>query len=741
MESKSFCCYEFGEFRLDARRRSLSKNGEKVPLSARNFDLLVFMVENSGRILEHDELLEKVWVGTFVEQATLKKGISALRQILAEKPENEFIKTIPRRGYSFVSPVRVVPEESADVFVRETEREIIVEELEVTDDEEINFSPTISDVSFKQLPSAKTSKISVSRLAIFSAVGVVALVLAFFAFKPYFAKAVKPEFAAESVRINRVTNTGNVMGTAISADGNYLLYPASEKSGISLWLRQISTGSVNRLTPPENVSFYAFAVAPDNSYVYYILNRRTESQPPVLYKIPLLGGEPQRINQGFGTLAISPDGTKLALARSNNGREQIFITNQNGEDEKIVTTLPEKGRLWHLGWTPDGTKLLCTIRKTVDDKPIYYVAEIALETGAETIILPDTERVVYSATWMPDKNSLLLGVRETNADIRQIWQYFLATQEWLRVTNDDNSYQSPLLTRDGKTIVSTQRSAPGAIWLAENVSLTGAKEANFRQLTGGANNFDRLGLLADGRIAYSITENGKEVISTINQDGSNARQITSGDDGMWLSPSVARNGQSVCFLSSRAGGRQFWRIDADGKNLLKLTATESPIISAQLLRDNSTVIYMMQIKAADSLLFRQTADGQTVQLTESDTGSWTISPDEKFLAAEILNKEARKYRVEVRSLEDGKTINTFDFGVNRQIVFTPDGKNLAYDLKRGDAAQIMIQPLNGGEPYALTDFRSEEIFDFDWSADGTRLAVILGKPLNDAVLIKTENVQ
>lgn len=134
MESTKICCYEFGEFKLDGRRRSLTKNGDKVPLPARNFDLLLFMVENGGRILEHDELLDKVWAGTFVEQATLKKGISALRQILVEKPENEFIKTIPRRGYSFVSPVRVIPENEELYFVRETEKEIIVEEYEEIDE-------------------------------------------------------------------------------------------------------------------------------------------------------------------------------------------------------------------------------------------------------------------------------------------------------------------------------------------------------------------------------------------------------------------------------------------------------------------------------------------------------------------------------------------------------------------------------------------------------------------------------
>jgi Tol biopolymer transport system component len=516
------------------------------------------------------------------------------------------------------------------------------------------------------------------------------------------------------------------------------LYPAAEKAGMSLWLRQISTGTANRLTPPENVGFYAFAVTPDNSYIYYILNRKNESQPSGLYKIPLFGGEPQRIKEGVGSLAISPDGTRIALVRNENGT-QIFTVNPNGEDERIVKTLPENSRLWNVGWTPDSTKLLCAIRKTIDDKPIYYVAEIAPETGKETIVLPDTERVIYGAAWMPDKSSLLLVVRESNADIRQIWQYFPASLEWRRVTNDNNSYQSANLTRDGKNIVSMQSAGLSAIWVADNVSPTSVKSENFRQITGGANSFDRLGLLADGRVAYSTTENTKEVVYTINFDGSNARRITNGDDGMWLTPVAARNGRSVCFFSARAGGRQFWRINPDGKNLTKLTETPLSVISAQLLSDNSSVIYAAQNKTGETLLFHQTADGQTAQLTESDTGSWAISQDEKFLAIEIVDKQTRKYRVEVRSFEDGKTINIFDFPVNRQINFTPDGKNLAYDFKRGDASQIMLQPLNGGEPFALTDFQSDDIFDFDWSADGTRLAVIRGKHLNDAVLINSHS--
>lgn len=80
METNIARYYEFGDFKLDSRRRILLKNGEKIPLSSRIFDLLLVVVQNEGRILEHNELLDAVWEGMFVEQSNLKKkrfGVSA----------------------------------------------------------------------------------------------------------------------------------------------------------------------------------------------------------------------------------------------------------------------------------------------------------------------------------------------------------------------------------------------------------------------------------------------------------------------------------------------------------------------------------------------------------------------------------------------------------------------------------------------------------------------------------------
>jgi Tol biopolymer transport system component len=513
-----------------------------------------------------------------------------------------------------------------------------------------------------------------------------------------------------------------------------------------LWLRQISANSTNRLTPPMNGGFWGFAFAPDNSYVYYIFNNKDEPQKSGLYKIPLLGGEPQRIRENVSSIAISPDGKRIALVRIND-KTNIFTINPDGDDERTVAALPADLRLWGMSWTPDGTALLCTIRQTVADKSLYYVSEISPENGTETIVLPAQEKIIFGAIWLPDKSAMLLTMREPNADIRQIWQYLPASGDWRRVTNDDNSYKIINLTRDGKTIVSNQFSRLAAIWVTDGLPLgkrTAEKKSllnnsdNFRQITDGVNNFDRLGWLADNRLVYSTTEDSREMIFTINADGTNPRQITGGEDGIWIFPNVTGSGRSISFLSSRTGFKQVWRVDGDGKNLTKMTQTGSSVFAARILRDNATVIYTTQ-QATGVFLFKQTADGQTAQLTESHTSSFAVSADETLLAVETLDENTGKYRVELRSLTDGQRLKIFDFVPNRQMTFTPDGKNLAYDALHEGLNQIMIQPLDGGEPYALTNFQTDDIFSFDWSPDGNHLAVIRGKQLNDAVLIKTVN--
>lgn len=103
--------YEFGCFQLDPPERLLLCDGQPVPIPPRAFDLLVFLVERSGHLVEKEELLKAVWHGSFVEEGNLSVTISFLRKALNDdRGQHKYIETVSKRGYRFVADVRRVGE-------------------------------------------------------------------------------------------------------------------------------------------------------------------------------------------------------------------------------------------------------------------------------------------------------------------------------------------------------------------------------------------------------------------------------------------------------------------------------------------------------------------------------------------------------------------------------------------------------------------------------------------------------
>src|SRR6204780_3842973 len=110
---KSEEIFRFGEFQIDALARTLRREEEIVTLNRRAFDVLLYLVQNPGRVLTRDELLKNVWPDTFVDENSLAQSISVLRRALDERPgDNSYIVTLPGRGYQFVSAVQVIAPES-----------------------------------------------------------------------------------------------------------------------------------------------------------------------------------------------------------------------------------------------------------------------------------------------------------------------------------------------------------------------------------------------------------------------------------------------------------------------------------------------------------------------------------------------------------------------------------------------------------------------------------------------------
>ena len=99
--------YEFGAYRLDTQSRMLFREGDRVVLPPKVAELLIALVQAAGSVLTREELLRELWPDTVVEEGSLTSHISLLRKALGERPmAQEFIETIPKRGYRFVAPVK-----------------------------------------------------------------------------------------------------------------------------------------------------------------------------------------------------------------------------------------------------------------------------------------------------------------------------------------------------------------------------------------------------------------------------------------------------------------------------------------------------------------------------------------------------------------------------------------------------------------------------------------------------------
>lgn len=117
---------QFASFTLDTANECLWRNGERIALQPKPYSVLRYLVDNPGRLIKHDELLDALWPETYVQPQVLRTHMLELRKILGDSVEEpRFIQTLPKRGYCFIASVTAgsvpsaaqrIPSTSDDVF-------------------------------------------------------------------------------------------------------------------------------------------------------------------------------------------------------------------------------------------------------------------------------------------------------------------------------------------------------------------------------------------------------------------------------------------------------------------------------------------------------------------------------------------------------------------------------------------------------------------------------------------------
>src|SRR4030095_12208763 len=366
--------YEFGPFRIDVSERLLSREGQNVPLTPKAFDTLLVLVENRGHLLEKDELMQKLWPNTFVEEANLTNNISQLRKALGEDASgHRYIETVPKRGYRFGASVKRSQKEPSDLVVEEHTRASLLIEEETESQDQVHFEEAIR----AKAPSAA----SASRVADIRTIGRAAiwlvgtLLVAGSAIWLYKSLAISkfstpPSRPFQKAKLNKLTGTGKVTNAAISSDGKYVVYAMNETAGQSLWLRQVSTSSNIRIIPPVQGIYWGLTFSPDGEYIYSVVFEGNTGDT-TLSKIPVLGGVAEKLPIGpDSAISFSPDGNRFVYvyASASAGRSLLRIANADGSEARTIAERTQPGLLSPYpsgpAWSPDGTTILCAARSS-----------------------------------------------------------------------------------------------------------------------------------------------------------------------------------------------------------------------------------------------------------------------------------------------------------------------------------------------------------------------------------------
>lgn len=758
--------YEFEDFQINFSERTLWHNGELIPLAPKVIETLCLLVENHGRLMTKDELMEELWADSFVEERNLTQNIFTLRKVLGEKESGKkFIETLPRRGYRFVAEVRPVETEeviqvshskqtriTAEGFVSTQELTEAVKEIAKTLvlEKEIGLAQPKQIIAAKRKPFYK----SVSFLAI----GILAFLSLGIAFwfwqKDSFNRQPSNSafnFEPAKLKFERLTESGNAFYPAISPDKQHIAYILNEKGKFSILLQNLATGSVTQIVPPKDYEIRSPEFSRDGNFLFY--GARDGGQETTVYQTPIFGGSARKIvtnvNHNF---TLSPEGEWLAFLRHNPEIKgnHLVVCRTDGSEERIVATHKEKTffRVWgaYPAWSPDGKKIVTAVHKDLtyklpDEKKSYFV-EIDLADGSEKILNAPHWNVALTALWLADGSGLIVQVQDKPDSYFQLWHLAYPSGEARPLTNDPNNYTEFRLAPDSSFIIASEEKTP------HNLQLISAKDSTQVHHLTNSTTTQR------GFMGLEWTPDGKELIYLqleglvagniwkMNVETLEAAQLTF-DKGAWnRHPDVTPDGNSIVFASNRTGKWHIWQMDMDGGNLRQITdgiGENYPQVSP----DGNWLVYVTPGEKPNSLWKMPLSGGEPVKILQNAGGLFHISPDSRQIVASYYDPEEKNknpWKYVIAPFDGVEKPQDTGFWSQAQVVrWKPDGSGI-YFLSTGQShTNIWFYSVIDKSKRPVTNFDSQEIINLSISPDGNTFAVARGTKASNLLKISGFN--
>lgn len=701
--------YEFAGFRFDGKRGKLWRENELILLSPKETELLNLLLERNGEFVSKEEIFEKVWADTFVEDGVLTQNIYKIRKALGNDENGKpLIENKTRLGYRVTVPIVKTSEE-----------------LGVRSKEKTTGSQTTPD-------SRLLTPYSVTVIAVITLILITAVTYRYFRSTP------RPQI--ESVKYTQLTNTGNLTNATLSPDGNFLAFVRGNK----VFLKDLVSNREIPLDIPNIQGVSALQFSADGNFLYFRDGKAAFSSARIL-KTSRFGGDSSVVaEKSFGTFSISPDNKFLAFyGQDKSDVSRLIIKNLETKEEKPIFE-PLFAGIFRTDnspvWSPDGKKILHINQWWGSLVGQLFV--IDAETGnSEELKLPRLRRLGQTA-WFPDGKSFVISASEDGRNFH-LWRVSYPDGEVQALTVGLTSYSNPVISADGKKILALQSVANANLFIADAQNLNEQKQIT----NGNSNRYGQMSMTwADEQkivFASQMDNESVENLWLIDSTGGSPKQITK--EIQFSANTPSSDGKFVYYNINRNRFPNLNRISLNGENMTELTSnTDGGRRSPQVTTDRNWLYYTFFDSKGGKILRRNLSDQKEEVFLEDENVQCgvflTLSADGKYLGCFNSRKNqpfSEKYPAEIAviSTED-KSIRFLQVDGNRNpLRFSPDGKGVEFLANLDDGMQIMRQGFDETEAKPILQMPKDYIFNFAWSKDGKKVALSRGQQYRDAVLL------
>jgi eukaryotic-like serine/threonine-protein kinase len=550
----------------------------------------------------------------------------------------------------------------------------------------------------------------------------------------------------QNFAVTQVTNSGKAALAAISPDGKYILSVLDDGGQQSLWLRNVPTASDTQIIAPSPSTYRTLAFSPDGNYIYFRKAQNATNSDYNLYRAPVLGGTPQTVVHDIDSdIAFSPDGKRMAYIRANDpeiGKERLLSADLSGNDEKVLRITPIAEASTYLTWSPDGQQI--ALSRFQPDQALGGIDLFDIGSEKTQRLVTFNDKAPYELKWLPDGSGILAVYQQAGPSFQRAQIGFIpsAGGQLQPITRDTNRYLTLTISGDGKTLASVQLKITQNLYL---LPATGGQSADSKPVFPQGQEVRGFGWAADGGL---LVTDGPRLLR-LAADGKNQTQLLGDSTAGIVDPSSCGNDRLIFSWMFHGGTNtlSLWRANADGSGPARLTEGKRDFRGV-CSPDAKWAYYYDQAAGRISRVpldgsgKAEVVPGSIVSDSFVASAGFGLSGDGKGLTylVEVVDPATQKGKEKVALLDIGSAAPRLidaDPRVTRGgVQFTPDGKSVAYPIHENGVDNIWIHPLDGSPGRQITNYTSEQITSFHWSADGKSLGVLRNHSESDVVLLQ-----